>query len=82
MRAQKWKKVNWAQTMFNNLCNKLERWHKYVKENKGDKKDTCQSTLILAKIFFFLNLAKEQSTKTIDQGQENQTRGDVGNIRE
>jgi hypothetical protein len=21
----------------------LDRWYKYVKENKGDKKDTCQS---------------------------------------
>jgi hypothetical protein len=29
----------------------LDRWYKYVKENKGDKKDTCQDALVLAKIF-------------------------------
>jgi hypothetical protein len=29
-------------------------WYKYVKDNKGDKKDTYQSTLVLAKIFQYL----------------------------
>ncbi len=29
----------------------MDRWYKYVKENKGDKKDTYQSTFVLAKIF-------------------------------
>jgi hypothetical protein len=32
----------------------MDRWYKYVKDNKGDKKDTCQSTLVLAKIFQYL----------------------------
>jgi len=47
-------KVDWAHSIFNSLCNELDRWHKYVKENKGDKKDTCQSALVLAKIFQYL----------------------------
>jgi hypothetical protein len=51
MKAKKGKKVDWAQIIFNNLCSKLDQWYKYVKDNKGDKRDTCQSTLILAKIF-------------------------------
>jgi hypothetical protein len=29
-------------------------WYKYVKENKGDEKDTCQFVLVLAKIFQYL----------------------------
>jgi hypothetical protein len=32
----------------------LDQWYKYVKENKGDKKDTFQSALVLAKIFQYL----------------------------
>jgi hypothetical protein len=36
--------------IFNSLCNELDMWYKYVKENKGDKKDTYQSSLVLAKI--------------------------------
>jgi hypothetical protein len=40
----KGQKVDWAQIIFNSLCSELDRWYKYVKENKGDKKDTCQST--------------------------------------
>jgi hypothetical protein len=27
----------------------LDRWYKYVKENKGDMKDICQFALVLAK---------------------------------
>ncbi len=48
MKIEKGQKIDQAQIIFNNLCNELERWYKYVKENKGDKKDTCQSTLVLA----------------------------------
>ncbi len=33
------------------MCSEFERWYKYVKENKGDKKYTCQSALIFVKIF-------------------------------
>ncbi len=51
MKVKKGHKVDWAQIKFNKLCSELDRWYKYVKDNKGDKKDTCQSTLILAKIF-------------------------------
>jgi hypothetical protein len=54
MRIEKGQKVDWAQIIYNNLCNELDRWYKYVKENRGDKKDICQSTLILAKIFQYL----------------------------
>ncbi len=41
MRAKKWKKVDWVQIIYNSLCSELDWWYKYVKENKGDKKDTC-----------------------------------------
>jgi hypothetical protein len=41
MNAEKGKKVDWVQIMYNSLCNELDWWYKYVKENKGDKKDTC-----------------------------------------
>jgi hypothetical protein len=37
--------------MYNSLCSELDWWYKYVKENKGDKNDTCQLALILANIF-------------------------------
>ncbi len=36
------------------MCNGLNRWYKYAKDNKGDKKDTCQSALVLVKIFQYL----------------------------
>jgi hypothetical protein len=41
MRAEKGQKVDWAHIVFNSLCNELDMWYKYVKENKGDKKNTC-----------------------------------------
>ncbi len=50
MKIKKGQKVNWAHIIFNSLCSELDRWYKYVKDNKRDKKDTCQSTLVLAKI--------------------------------
>ncbi len=40
MRAEKGKKVDWVQIIYNSLCNELDQWYKYVKENKGDNKDT------------------------------------------
>jgi hypothetical protein len=51
MRAEKGQKVDWAHIIFNSLCNELDMWYKYVKENKGDKKDTCRFAFVLAKIF-------------------------------
>jgi hypothetical protein len=36
------------------MCSELDRWYKYVKDNKGDKKNTHQSTLVLAKKFQYL----------------------------
>jgi hypothetical protein len=44
-------KVDWAQIIFNSLCSELDRWYKYVNENKGNKKDTNQFALVLAKLF-------------------------------
>jgi len=57
VRVEKGKKVDWAQILFNGLCSDLDRWYKYFKENKGDKKDTCQFALVLDKIFqyFFMH---------------------------
>jgi hypothetical protein len=52
--TKKGKKVDWAQIIYISLCSELDRWYKYVKENKGDKKDICQSTFILAKIFKYI----------------------------
>jgi hypothetical protein len=46
MKAKKRQKVDQAQIIYNSLCSELDRWYKYVKDNKGDK-DTCQFTLIL-----------------------------------
>ncbi len=54
VKAKKGQKVDWAQIIFNSLCSELDRWYKYVRETKGDKKDTYQSTLVLAKIFQYL----------------------------
>jgi hypothetical protein len=39
----------------------LDRWYKYVKENKEDKKDTCQSTLILVKICKYLFIHQKEN---------------------
>jgi hypothetical protein len=54
MRIEKGQKVNWAHIIFNSLCSELDRWYKYVKDNKGDKKYTCQFALVLEKIFWYL----------------------------
>jgi hypothetical protein len=43
------------------LCSELDQWYKYVKENKGDKKDTYQSTLVLAKIFQYLFVHQKEN---------------------
>jgi hypothetical protein len=56
MKTEKGKKVDWEQIIYNSLCNELDRWYNYVKENKGDKNDTCQLALILAKIFKYLSI--------------------------
>jgi hypothetical protein len=63
VRAKKGQKVNWAQIIFNSLCSELDRRYKYVKENKGDKKDTYKSTLILAKIFQYLFVHQKENLK-------------------
>jgi hypothetical protein len=51
MRTRKGKKVDWAHIIFNSLWSELNQWYKYVKQNKGDKKDINQSALVLAKLF-------------------------------
>ncbi len=54
MGAKKGQNVDWAQIIFNSLCSELDQWYKFVKGNKGDKKDTYQCALVLAKIFQYL----------------------------
>jgi hypothetical protein len=72
MKAKKREKVDWAQIIYNSLCSELDWRYKYVKENKGDKKDTCQSTLVLAKIFsVFVCSSKGRSIETINQSKNN-----------
>jgi len=61
MQIEKGKKVDWAQIIYNSLCSELDRWYKYAKENKGDKKDTCQSTLILAKILKYMFVRQKEN---------------------
>jgi hypothetical protein len=43
------------------LCSEQDQWYNYVKENKGDKKDTCQFALILAKIFQYLFVHQKEN---------------------
>jgi hypothetical protein len=62
MRAKKGKKVDYAQIIYNNLCSELDWWYKYVKENKGDKKDTYQLALILAKKFKYLFVHQKENS--------------------
>jgi len=45
------------------LCSELDRWYKYVKDNKGDKKDTCQFAFVLAKIFQYLFVHQKDNLK-------------------
>jgi hypothetical protein len=41
VKVEKGEQVDCAHIIFDSLCSELDRWYKYVKENKGDKKDTC-----------------------------------------
>jgi hypothetical protein len=61
MSVKKGQKVDWAQIIFNNMCSELDRWYKYVKENKGDKKNTYQCALVLAKIFRYLFVHQKEN---------------------
>jgi hypothetical protein len=36
VKANKGHKVDWAYIILNNMCSELDRWYKYVKENKGE----------------------------------------------
>jgi hypothetical protein len=51
LKAKNEQKVDWAHIIFNSLCNELDWWYNYVKENKGDKKNTYQFALVLVKNF-------------------------------
>jgi len=61
VKTKKGQKVNWAHIIFNSLSNELDQWYMYVKGNKGDEKDTCQSTLVLAKIFQYLFVHQKEN---------------------
>jgi hypothetical protein len=61
MRVEKGQKVNWAHIIFNNLCSEPNWWYKYVKDNKGEKKNTYQSALVLAKIFWYLFVHQKEN---------------------
>ncbi len=62
MRIKKGQKVDWAQIIFNSLCSELDWWYKYVKENKGAKKDTCQFAVVLTKIFQYLFVHQKENS--------------------
>jgi hypothetical protein len=61
MKVEKGQKVDWAQIIFNNMCSGPNWWYKYVKDNKGDKKDTYQFALVLAKIFRYLFMHQKEN---------------------
>ncbi len=61
MKVERGKKVDWAQIICNSLCSELDWWYKYVKENKGDKKDTCESTLKLANFFKYMFIHQKEN---------------------
>jgi hypothetical protein len=61
MKVEKGKKVDLAQIIYNSLCSELDWWYKYVKDKKGDQKDTCQSALILAKIFKYMFVHQKEN---------------------
>jgi hypothetical protein len=61
MRVEKGQKVHWSQLIFSNMCNELNWWYKCVKDNKGNKKDTCQFALVLAKIFQYLFVHQKEN---------------------
>jgi hypothetical protein len=61
VRIKKGQKVDWAEIIFNSLCSELDWWYKYVKDNKGDKKHTYQSALILAKMFQYLFVHQKEN---------------------
>jgi hypothetical protein len=62
VRVEKGEKVDCAQIIFNSLCSELDQWYKYVKDNKGDKKDTCQFASVLVKIFQYLLMHQKESS--------------------
>ncbi len=64
MKVEKGQKVDQTQIIFNNLCSELDRWYKYVKDNKGDKKDIYQSALVLANIFRYLFVHQKEKPPT------------------
>jgi hypothetical protein len=45
------------------MCSELDQWYKYVRENKGDKKNTCQFALVLVKIFQYLFLHQKENAQ-------------------
>ncbi len=53
--------VDQAHIIYNSLCSEVDWWYKYVKENKGDKKDTCQSALVLVNIFQYLFVHQKEN---------------------
>ncbi len=61
MKVEKGQKVDWTQTIFNSQCSELDRWYKYVKDNKWDKKDTYQFALVLAKIIQYLFVHQKEN---------------------
>jgi hypothetical protein len=63
VRVEEGQQVDWAHIIFNNLWSELHRSYKYVKDNKGDKKDTYQFTLVLAKVFQYLFMYQKDNPK-------------------
>jgi len=52
------------------MCNELDRWYKYVKENKGDKKDIYLSIClgINKNLSIYVCASKGQSKEITSQG--------------
>ncbi len=59
MKVEEGIEVDWAQIMFNNLCNVLDRWTKMQEKlqawgKQEDKKEIYHSTLILKRLFKYM----------------------------
>jgi len=80
VKVKKEHKVDWAQITFNSLWSELDRWCKYVEDNKGGEERYLSICLGIGKtLLVSICASKGESIETIDQDLKNWGR-DVENI--
>jgi hypothetical protein len=67
MRTEKGQKVDWAQIIFNSLCNELDWWYKHVKHKRKIRKIHV-SLLWYWQKSFGICVSKGESIETTNQG--------------